>query len=174
MKRLLFTILMMLSIVGVGCGGSDSEDETPGGGATTAAASAAEESSSGGDDGSAAGGDVLAGDCADEAAIQGAFTAMGDVTKTPDQKRADFDRAIAYFDGKRSTVPAELSADFTLVHDYFKALQDVLESIDYDTDKLAENAQAASDFADLASEFDTAKLSVALGKVSRYVVENCD
>ena len=118
--------------------------------------------------------DVLAGDCADEAAISGAFNAMNEDGRTADEKRASMQAALDYFERSADSAPGELAEDFELVGSYFEALFGVMDKIDFDTDNLVSNPDAALEFTGLAADFDQAKLPVALGNVSRYIVENCN
>jgi hypothetical protein len=125
------------------------------------------------DNAAAPSGDVLVGDCSDEQAIDGAFNSMNPGGKSAEEKRKDFEVALAYFETKGKDAPGDLADDFKLVEQYFRALYDVLSPIDFDVNNLTSNPEVATRFATMASEFDMNALPVAFGNVTRYIAETC-
>lgn len=158
---------LVLLVAGCGSDGNSASD-------TSAAATDAQATEdSGASDTEVADSDVLAGDCADESAIQGAFSSMNPDDRSPEERRADFERALAYLDAKGDSAPADLADDFELVEGYSRALFGVLETLEFDPKNIATKPEVATDMTRIASEFDQAQLPVSLGLVSRYVAENC-
>lgn len=170
----MLALVAALVLAGAACGGGDDEAAPTATEAAATEAVASDAAPAAEDVDPATAGDVLAGDCADEQAISGAFNSMNDDGRTADEKRAAMQQALDYFESSADTAPAELAEDFALVNDYFEALFGVMDKIDFDTTKLVGNAEVAQEFAGLAADFDPAQLPVALGNVSRYIAESCN